>query len=494
MTDSPNSSGVTATQIEAVKGLHQYYRDCLSVPSEFPDIGQYPRELFEWVTDRSNIDTVQLAEFLETLPRSSLPPEQDLALRLTLYTILQANLASDANNRFPNYTLPPAIVASIKKSLGRILELHPCASYIAICVQLLYRIKEIEEVLVLADSYPDIFARYPVLQAIVGFIHTCLGNDEQALAYLQPLADHPSHRNLALVGLSTMTCRHRLGLMPEWPLAFDSLAADTADLPRLIGLLPPMEMLQPLAGTPRPVVFVACDTTYFFQHALHLAYSLHESNAGKLDLHLHLYAPEPRVLAEIEQLRKRLPGLAIGISAEQGPAPLPYAPAYYSTARFIRAYQVLMHYQCELCMMDADALFNGDWDGFERRLPAQTELVLARPQHVPFWEQVLAGFIYCRPTPFAEHFLAKVSQFILRNLELGRVIWFTDQIALSVCDELFATGNPAAHHIDSKVVIDLEHKPDSLCWMVTTVKEGHPNYDAARERLGRRYGQPPASA
>jgi hypothetical protein len=234
-------------------------------------------------------------------------------------------------------------------------------------------------------------------------------------------------------------------------------------------------------------VFVACDTAYFFEHALHLAYSIHQTNASRLDLHLHLYSPDQRVLTEIDLLRKRLPGVSIGVSVEYGAVPLPYPPSYYATARFVRAYQILVQYRRELCMLDADALFNGNWDEFAARLNPQTELVLAAHESAPFWENVLGGFVYCKPTPLAEHFLAKVSQFILRNVERGSVIWFTDQIALSACDQLFTADNPAVQHIDSRQVIDLQHRPDTLCWMVTTKKTGNPAYDAARERLSQRY-------
>jgi hypothetical protein len=472
-----------------IKDLHQYYRDCLSQPANFPDLGQVPRELIEWVVDRRNTDAAQLAEFLETLPRSGLSPEHDMALRVMLFTILQANLACDVNNRFPGYTLPPGLVANIKRGLGRVLELHPTGDYIATCVQLLYRVKEIDEVLTLSETYPDIFARYPVLQAIMGFIHTMLGKHEQALAYLQPLAEDEQHHSLPLVALSHMTCQHRLGRVPQWPLNFDSFETDASDLPRLIDTLPRLQMAQPLSKRAAPVVFVACDTAYYFEHARYLAYSLHDSNLGKLDLHLHLYAPTPDVLADIELLRRQLPGLAIGVSLEDGPVPLAHAPSYYATARFARAYQVLRHYGRELVLMDADALFNGDWKTFQARLAPQTELALAVPGATPFWENVLAGFVYCSPTPLAEHFLAKVAQFILHNMELGRVIWFTDQVALSTADDLLVAGHPAVQRIDSREVIDLQHTPDSLCWMVTTTKTGHAHYDGARARLRKRYTQ-----
>jgi hypothetical protein len=487
MTDFSSDKQPAPSSIALVKGLHQYYRDCLSGPESFPNLGGYPPELIEWVIDRGTTDVIQLAEFMDALPRTTLPPEQDLAMRLMLFTIVHANLASDHHNRYPGYNLPPSLVGDIKKGLGRILELQPTGDYIAICVQLLYRIKEIEEVLHLSEDYPDIFARYSTLQAITGFIHTMLGNDELALRYLQPLAEHPANRNLPLVGLSVMTCQYRLGMVPQWPVSFDSVKDSTERLPELVQQLPPLQMLQPLAETPRPVVFVACDTRYFFEHAVYLAYSIHAENKGKLDLHLHLYAPEPRVLDEIERLRARLPEMAIGVSAESGPAPLPHAPAYYATARFVRAWQVMQQYRCELCLMDADALFNADWERLASRFTPQTELALVRPAAVPFWEQVPAGFLYCRPTPLAENYLAKVAQFILHNIELKRVVWFTDQIALSVSYDMLGKDNPAVCPLPAELVIDTQHRPEALCWMVTTIKSGNPAYDAARQRLAQRY-------
>lgn len=477
-----------AARIATLKDFHQYYRDCLSEPTNFPAIGSYPMDLLRWVIDRRNTDVPQLVDLIGTLPPSGLSAEHELAMHVAMFTILQANLASDYNNTYPNSTLPPDVVVNIKRGLSRVLELHPTGDYIALSVQLLYRIKEIDEVLLLAEEYRDIFANYPSLQAIAGFIHAMLGQHEQALSWLEPLAQDPQGRNLPLVGLSLMTSQYFTGQRPEWPLSFATLEGAPDALPQLLDRLPAIEMVEPLAATPRPVVFVACDDTYFMQHARYLAYSLHATNVGKLDLHLHLYSPSPQILEELALLRDRLPGLSIGLSIERGPVPMTQPAAYYATARFVRAYQVLRHYRCELCMMDADALFNGDWDDFARGLPATAELALARPETSPFWERIVAGFAYCRPTPLAEQFLANVSHFILHNIMQDKLVWFTDQVALSACDDHGLRGNAAVHYIDHRIVIDLRHTPHSLCWMVTTKKTGNPAYDQARERLALRYG------
>jgi hypothetical protein len=479
----PGSPEESAQKIEKLRALHQYYRDSLSQPSIRPAIPNVSPDLVNWALDPRNTDVSQLAEYLYALPPSEGVAEHELAFKLLLFTIVQANLASDCNNTYPEQTLPPNVAASIKRSLGRVLELHPANEYVVVCVQLLYRINEIEEVINLLESYPDVFANYPAVQALYGFIHTMFGNYAEGLRYLEPLGKLAPSARPPLVDLSLMTCQHFLGMRPEAPLSFGSLDEDSAELPRHIDKLARLNMIQPLESTPRPVVFVACDPNYFFKHACYLAYSIHATNVGKLDLHLHLYAPTPEVFREIERLRTRLAGLSIGVSAEYGPAPTRNPGSYYATARFIRAWQVLNHYQCEMCMMDADALFNGDWDAFTTKLPAGTEMVLARSSDSPFWERILAGFLYLKPAPLSKEFLGRVAQFILYNLERGKVIWFTDQIALSACDDLFTAEASAVCHIDYEVVIDTRHLPDTLCWMVTTRKTGHPQYDQARRRL-----------
>jgi len=483
-----------AAKIATLKDFHQYYRDCLTEPQNVPEIGSYPLELLQWVIDRTNTDIPQLVDFLGTLPPSGLPSEQEHALHMAMFTILQANLASDYNNTYPNSTLPPGVVVNIKRGLGRILGLYPTSDYVALCVQLLYRIKEIEEVLGLEESHPDVFARYPVLQAIAGFIHAMLGQHARALSWLEPLAQDPQGRELPLVGLSLMTSQYFTGQTPEWPLSFASLDVAPDALPGLIGQLPALEMVEPLSTTPRPVVFVACDSIYFLDHARYLAYSLHATNVGKLDLHLHIYSPSPQVYDELALLRKRLPGLSIGLSIEQGPVPASSLPTYYATARFVRAYQVLQHYRCALCMMDADALFNGDWDDFARDLPAAAEVGLVRFENSPFWERIVAGFAYVRPTPLAEQFLAKVAHFILHNIAQDKLVWFTDQVALSATDHHGFLGNAAVHYIDHQTVIDMKHTPHSLCWMITTKKAGNPEYERARDLLERHYTGGPVAA
>ena len=480
--------------VEEIKNLHQYYRDCLVNSFEFPPLGSIPLDLVKLANNSSNTDTVELVDQMHSLSNEGLSPEHDLALRLMLLTIVQTHLTVDKNNRFIDYTPHPNFLINIKKAINRVLQLHNHEGFLMISVQLLYRINAIEEVLALSDTAPEIFRKHANLQVILGFIHTMLGSYEAAMKHLNPLVAHATHRDLPLVALSFMTCQHFLGQNLSWPLTFKSLKWGINTLPRQIKNLPPIEIIQPLAPSLEcPIIFVACDEVYFFEHALYLAYSIYETNSGKVALHFHLFSPSAGVLAEINLLRKRLPMLQIGVSVEYYDAPKCDPITYYSTVRFIRAYQLLLHYDQEMCMMDADSLVNQSWEKFTMLLDSQTEIVLAHPKMAPFWEQTIAGFLYCKATPKGKYFMAKVSQFILQNIEENKAIWFTDQIALSVCNDSFIKNDFSVKHIDSKLLMDTRHGQKAFSWAVTGIKVGPSPYESARVRLKQKYSLLPNS-
>ena len=143
--------------------------------------------------------------------------------------------------------------------------------------------------------------------------------------------------------------------------------------------------------------------------------------------------------------------------------------------------------------MDADSLVNQSWERFTMLLDSQTEIVLARPKMAPFWEQVIASFLYCKATPKGKYFMAKVSQFILQNIEENKAIWFTDQIALSVCNDSFIKNDSSVKHIDSKLLIDFRHSEQAFSWGITTIKTGPSPYESARVRLKQKYSLLPNS-
>lgn len=63
--DSSSRDGELADRIATLKNFHQFYRDSLSQPGKFPDIGSFPPDLIKWVTDRRNTDVPQLVEIID---------------------------------------------------------------------------------------------------------------------------------------------------------------------------------------------------------------------------------------------------------------------------------------------------------------------------------------------------------------------------------------------------------------------------------------------
>lgn len=475
---------------EALMQLNQYYRDCLSHSIEFPEIGAFPRDFIGLALSGNYVDHSKLTELLLRIPPCGLPAEHETALKLMLSLLVQVNVVLSAQTPNPNgQRLPTPIIDSIKRGLQRVLMLHPNPAYFSNLVQLMFRLNQVADVVRLSTMQPQDFQRSGALRAIMGFISTLQGQYQQGLDLLSNIVPTSIHQE-RIIGLSRMTCQYFLGQTPSSPFSFASLGDDLDQLQGQISKrLPPLRVIHALENPHNlPVVFAACDSRYFFQHALHLAYSIDVTNRGALALHLHLYSPNPSVLAEVARLRQRLPDLAIGISAEDVGA-RDNTPVYYATARFIRAYQLFTGTNHNLCIIDADALFRRDWASFTGTLGEPTELVLAQPEHAPFWERIIAGFMYCKQGEITKNFLGRVSQFILRNMDQEITPWFTDQVALSVCDHRFHSGSPQVAHLPSEALIDVEHGPNSLTWAVTTGKSSHAAYNHEREMLGERYGQ-----
>jgi FkbM family methyltransferase len=480
-------------RLKTIKGLHQTYRDCLSQSFDFPSIGGMPVDLVRWVSDSRNTDTPQLGEFLHKLPNVGLPAEHDLALRLMLFTIMQANLAVVANNRFIDYEIPDQLKSDLRRNLSKILGLHDSEAYVANGIRLLYRANLIEDVAAWFEAFPAVIANHRDLQAIAGFLHTVSGDYAAALEYLTPLVGDEKGRQLPLVAMSYMTCTYRMGApAADWPVIFETLQSDECKVSDLIPILPALEVVAPLErGDGRSIVFVACNDFYFFQHALFLFYSLIEKGAQGLAIHCHLYSPNESVLREIDSLRSRFPEFPIGVSLERGLGEELNSPTYYASARFVRAYQILELYAADVCVLDADALFNRGWEEFREFAGSTTEVMLSCPVAAPFWERVAAGFSYYRATPKARFFLGKVAEFILKNFQRQRQPWYIDQIALSACQEKYAVAQLEFAAVDSAILMDINHSRDAFTWVVTVKKDGNRRYDEFRGRLAATFGQLP---
>lgn len=150
----------------------------------------------------------------------------------------------------------------------------------------------------------------------------------------------------------------------------------------------------PDADDPRPVVFAACDEGYFYRFAQHLALSSAARSPGTR-VHLHLYEPTPKCLADADELIRRCGG-RLTISRE-GPARNPFKRPmsfYFAAGRFAVASRMRKQIKAPILMVDADGLVANDlMDGFAGLAPMEAGFIL-QPENTALYRKILASAIY----------------------------------------------------------------------------------------------------
>lgn len=255
-------------------------------------------------------------------------------------------------------------------------------------------------------------------------------------------------------------------------------------LEKLACTLPPAhEYLEFLSTEKKEVLFVSCDSKYFYQYALPLALSLADCRSP-LALHLHLINPDDAAF----ELLQRLSGILDGnlratyerVEIERVCRPL----VYYSCMRFCRMAQFKLTSIHDYAMIDADMLINRSFSFTDVRDNASqnADYILTYSPSEPLWNCLLAGF--CLFGPGADCILASISEFILQSIQEQKCRWFLDQIALFLIAQHASNGTVG--YLAAESFYDLEHRDDSFVWAVTTEKNAG-NFSAKASTLIRKY-------
>jgi len=206
-----------------------------------------------------------------------------------------------------------------------------------------------------------------------------------------------------------------------------------------------------------PVVFAACDSKYFLEHAAPLIYSA--SEVGKKDVHVHIVNPTDEaislagVLNATTKQRVTYTYNDMEFGEEWTPEMI---RAYYASLRFLVAPHILQT-AGGMLIVDVDCIFMNEFDyptkpiGFFPResLPGTAG-----------WEaegtKVAAGAVYYHKNAF------EVATAVADELSKLPLQWFNDQIALS---RTFARvdNKDAFHHFDS-MFMDWEFVEGSVIW------------------------------
>lgn len=469
---------------EKTKSLNPFYRDRLSCSLQFSDIAQFPPALIQWAATASSLNIKELHDHFLRLGTTGLSQAQEHALKRMLEVVVLTNRVLQPTNA--SLTEPEG--QWIRQALNEILSTAPSDAYLVNVALILLRLNAIEELMDYVESNWKFLERSPVIRNLMGFIATVEGASKRALDYFAPI-QHMSPGSLPFMDLCVMSAQFAQGTLPKKPVQFASLEHRHSSFEIDLAVVPAIQWVKSLGDCDTTILIVACDDAYFFEHAIPLACSLHATNQNALALHLHLYSPCKSVLAEALRLTEWLPGLQVAITYEEVPDKYTALKAvYFSCVRFVRSYELLMHYEKPVCLIDADALLRSDWNSFRTKVGMndQTGVAAVCINDAPPWERIIAGFHYVAPTKQGKAFAADVAAFIHANFASDTLRWFLDQIALSSVYEKYAKGNDYMLELPTDTV-DLAHTDESFAWVVTNHKNSWPRYNAYREELAARY-------
>lgn len=241
-----------------------------------------------------------------------------------------------------------------------------------------------------------------------------------------------------------------------------------AHLEELSSTLPPVhEYLDFASGEKKEVLFVSCDSGYFYKYALPLSLSLVDCQSP-LALHLHLINPDDKAFELLQRLSLILRGNLRATYERTDIERICPASVYYSCVRFCRLAQFKLTSGHDYGMIDADMLINRRFNFAEVRKLASTnaDCILTYNPNEPIWDCLLAGF--CLFGEKSDNILSAISAFILNSIRQKKHRWFLDQVAIFLA--VWRECDGRIGYVPTKVFCDRAHTQDSLVWAVTTDK------------------------
>ncbi|MEK7990166.1 MAG: hypothetical protein VSS52_004115 [Thiotrichaceae bacterium] len=176
-------------------------------------------------------------------------------------------------------------------------------------------------------------------------------------------------------------------------------------------------------------LFIACDPSYFHEHATVLAYSL-DIHSPNHSLHFHIFGDDKNVMDKIQELKKELKNTFVtwsyeGVNFEDKNS----QAVYCSCVRFIRLTQLISHFKIPILSLDADSLIINPINNLNDEM-SDADIALRTRLHV---EQVqfkfLTSTVFFKPTQATFSFLNYFSQLIANAITTGKAYWYLDQVS-----------------------------------------------------------------
>jgi FkbM family methyltransferase len=261
-------------------------------------------------------------------------------------------------------------------------------------------------------------------------------------------------------------------------------------LDQALSYLPPINTTSLLHSSTSPyILFLACDNTYFYEHALPLIWSL-ATLKRPVDLHLHLFNPDSQALDILKTLGEKIQPVTLKTSFEY--VSFSYytvAPGiYYSSVRFCRMAQLIRENSAPVLMIDVDSLVRKDLSQIPGLLDPTIDVGLCFLENEPLWNQMAAGIFYAKPTPAAAAYLSFLSSFIVDNIRGGTARWFLDQVGLALGGKALK-NQVRIQFLEADQYLSTEYNVQSCLWTVVNGQKTEASpYNIFKESLVSQFG------
>lgn len=331
--------------------------------------------------------------------------------------------------------------------------------------QMLQALQDFEKALTLNPSLKE-------AHKALGILYTLMGRWTEAeaalLTSLEGVSDH------SIGDLCLFAAQHALGKEtgPLFQLDpslcdknFSFFYQDHGE--KFLSYLPPVNKKTYKHSVTSPyILFLACDSKYFYEHTIPLLGSLATLNQP-IQVHLHLFNPTKQLWKDLKEILPKVSPVSVQTSFEMVNTTYYgiHPGIYYSAVRFCRFYEVLQENIVPVLMIDVDSLVRHDLSQLPGLLDSTKEIGLCYLENEPLWNQMAAGIFYAKPTPMSKTFLSFLTCFIISNIQKGTARWFLDQVGLAFSWKQWGP-QLSPQFLDHKTFLSTIGDVNALLWTV----------------------------
>lgn len=341
-------------------------------------------------------------------------------------------------------------------------------------------VKLLENILKINPNIKEVFP-------ILGFIYTIEQDWERGEFYSKKAHDLGLKLPNDIVELSLSTCGFKLGKNIEGKSDYKMISLEKIDIDNVLNFFPKIEGSLDHSFHNLPIIYIPCNTTYFFEHGLSLALSAIE-NCPDHAIHLHIMNPTEKLFECVEKLKEKFPNNIICLTTEIGDEQKYGGKTiYYPGIRPARLYQILKANNHRITLIDADSLFKNNLNNVPQINDADWALSFFDDGNAPYWEMINCAMYTWKKSDAVLDLLERYAYFTAENIKQKTFYWFSGQIAISMLYDKFKDKINIVK-LTNHNLYDLDHNESSIVWGITNEKEDSKKYMEYKLGLLEKYG------